>query len=1037
MLKRLPLFVVTLLLAGMTSAQVLKLSGNRVLKNFPRGQRTEMMRYEQSPRYARYQAPQQAQAPVADSEEAEQLWWGYFTGEPENLIGFGASQPETYWVAIGIPASEKLPKGKIIKAVRMAVAGVDVMKDMHVWIAEELPQSFKQVRVDIPVPMEQVRNQTWTEVQLPEPFTIPNKTIYVGYTMTITESNAESNYPVLLRYNGADMENSFLVRAQSLAGEWDTSPQRYGPVAIQALLEGEFPKNSVEISSTFNDVYSTADGTAEATVTLINRGTNKISSISYIVDDPNNSSDEIEMSVSGLEGLNAETTVSIPLTADSKMGRSVRTITVTQVNGEDNGIQDAISDGYFVTLSRAVERRTVVEEWTGTWCGWCPRGITGLEKVRELMGDKAITIAVHGDDPMAIDYGASTGAGYPSAYVDRAVVCDPYFGVDASQGLWGLVQQRNQQMAEASVDLVAPMLSKTGNVIFKTNVCFNYTYAKSTYALGYVLLADGLKGSGRSWAQANYYCRDDVKDEWRAYADLAQWVDGQAYMPMTYNHVAIAAQGMGTGIEKSIKASIKDGETITVNGSITLAGNTILQGFENLKVVSVLFNTTTGAIVNADVQPVAVAEDFAVNKMQVKAFETIGAIKGETLQVPVPVANFGRAGIHSIDYSVRANSIASDTMRLELQKPITTYGIYENVNFPVTAPEESGSLAHTINIVAVNGQKNEATTGKSAAGTVVTMVKASKRRTAVEEYTGTWCMWCPRGLAGLKRARAEYPDDAVLISIHGGNTSEPMQVSSFSTLINSVSGFPSCNVNRYRSVDAYMGELSEMAWGLGAVIEDENKKMVEAAVELQQPVLDETTGIINFTTDVTFQLNRKAAPYLLSYVLVADGLHGEGDDWKQVNAYAAYYPGEYADDPYLNEICNVWDIYADVTFNDVAIAGLGVGTGVTGSLKTTVEEGQTQSHSGKFNIKTNKLAAMATELRVIALLYDKTRKVIINADEKKVVKASESAVRDLNTTTGAAPLQRYGIDGIRHQHNNRGLNLIRMSDGSVRKVMNR
>lgn len=1037
MFKRLPLFLATLLLAGVASAQVLKLSDNRVLQNFPRGQRTDMMRYEQSPRFARYNAPQRAA--MMTEEAPEQLWWGYYTGnfKDDYLIGFGSQQEDTYWAAIGLPKSNKMTQGKVIRAIRFAVAGVRCMTDFHLWIASSLPTKLADVNLDIPVDIEDITlGSGMTEVQLPAPYTVPNGDYYVGYTFTITDANPDegATYPVIIHYNGANLDNSFYVRTVDGMQSWDTQYQASGPLAMQLLLEGEFPKNSVDIASTFLDVFALANGTTEATVTLTNRGTDKINTISYVVDDPNTTSDEIEIEVEGLNGLNDQVNVRIPITADKKPGRSFRSVTITQVNGEDNGIEDAISDGFCVTLSRAVKRRTVVEEFTGTWCGWCPRGITGLEKVNELLGDRAITIAVHDSDPMEINYGASSGAGYPSAYVDRSVVCDPYFGVNTSQGIWGLAEEQNKILAEASVDLLSPVLTKSGSITFKTNVCFNYTYAKSTYALGYVLLADGLTGTGRKWAQANYYCNPEVKEEWSAYADLAPWVNGQAYMPLTYNHVAIATKGMGSGVENSIKASIKDGDTLTVSDNIPLTGNTVLQNIDNLKVVSVLFNTTTGTIVNADIQPVTVVEDFAVNKMQVKAFETMGAIKGEVAQVPVPVANFGRAGIHSIDYSVRVGGVASDTMRLELQQPITTLGVYENVNFPIAAPAESGVVSHTINIVAVNGEKNESTTGKVSTGTIISMAQPSKRRTAVEEFTGTWCMWCPRGLAALKRARAEYPDDAVLMSIHGGSNNEPMQVSAFSTLLNNISGYPSAFVNRYRSVDPYMGELSD-GWGLGTVIENENSKMVEAAVELQQPVLDEETGIINFTTDVTFQINRKSAPYLLSYVLVGDGLHGEGSEWQQVNAYAAYYAGAYDDDPYMREICNDWDVYADVTFNDVAVAGLGVGTGVTGSLKTTVEEGQVQSHTTKFSIKNNALAKMATELRVIALLYDKNRKVIINADEKKVLTADETPVRDLHTTTGAAPLQHYGLDGTLHRHSTRGLNLLRMTDGSVRKVV--
>ena len=492
---------------------------------------------------------------------------------------------------------------------------------------------------------------------------------------------------------------------------------------------------------------------------------------------------------------------------------------------------------------------------------------------------------------------------------------------------------------------------------------------------------------------------------------------------------------MDGGISGSIKAPIKDGDTRTVNGTLPLEGNTVLQDFEHLSVVAVLFNTATGTIVNADIQPVVIAEDFAVNKMQVKSFIPKTILKGTATDITVPVINYGRAGVKNIDYTVRMGSEESEPKHIELEKPITTFGIETPVNFPIATVTETGYVNTTIIINAVNGEENEATTGKTSNGHITTIAKTSPRKTVVEEFTGTWCMWCPRGLAGLKRARDEYPDDAVLISIHGGSNTEPMQVSAFNTLLSSISGYPSAYVNRYREVDPYMGEGNNGSWGLGTVIEDEQSHLAEAAVNLQQPVLDPETDIINFQTDVTFQLNRTSAPYLLSYVLVADGLHGESDEWLQTNAYAAYYAGSFQDDPYMNEICNIWDIYADVTFNDVAVAANGINTGVTGSLKNVVEEGQVQSHTSKFNIKNNKLAQMATELRVVALLYDKTAKRFINADEKRVVRADDDAVRDIIRTNASQETQRYTLDGKFVRQAVSGINLVRTADGTVRKVL--
>ena len=49
------------------------------------------------------------------------------------------------------------------------------------------------------------------------------------------------------------------------------------------------------------------------------------------------------------------------------------------------------------------------------------------------------------------------------------------------------------------------------------------------------------------------------------------------------------------------------------------------------------------------------------------------------------MANFGLNGVQSIDYLVREGLEDSDTLHLELQKPITSYGVYEDVEFPLTA----------------------------------------------------------------------------------------------------------------------------------------------------------------------------------------------------------------------------------------------------------------------------------------------------------------------------------------------------------------
>lgn len=77
-------------------------------------------------------------------------------------------------------------------------------------------------------------------------------------------------------------------------------------------------------------------------------------------------------------------------------------------------------------------RRVVVEEGTGDWCSWCPRGIVGLEMMKEKYGDRFIAVAVHTDDVYATDdYQPflSTVTSLPGCKVNRRREGDPYFNI--------------------------------------------------------------------------------------------------------------------------------------------------------------------------------------------------------------------------------------------------------------------------------------------------------------------------------------------------------------------------------------------------------------------------------------------------------------------------------------------------------------------------------------------------------------------------------------------------------------------------------
>tara|TARA_B100001939_G_scaffold342090_1_gene352665 strand:+ start:205 stop:1239 length:1035 start_codon:yes stop_codon:yes gene_type:complete len=69
-----------------------------------------------------------------------------------------------------------------------------------------------------------------------------------------------------------------------------------------------------------------------------------------------------------------------------------------------------------------------------------------------------------------------------------------------------------------------------------------------------------------------------------------------------------------------------------------------------------------------------------------------------------------------------------------------------------------------------------------------------KKRVMVEDYTGTWCGWCPRVSYAIELLEQET-NDAVIVAAHQG---DPMQFSKINSLMSafSVTGFPTAIINR-------------------------------------------------------------------------------------------------------------------------------------------------------------------------------------------------------------------------------------------------
>lgn len=145
-----------------------------------------------------------------------------------------------------------------------------------------------------------------------------------------------------------------------------------------------------------------------------------------------NGTDEMTMT---LTDLNIPSFASQPIFFDQGMELAEGTNSFTMTAANPNGMADDMSDNTQSVDAFGVVpvegSGILVEEGTGTWCPWCPRGTYYMDRYSDCLPDNFVGVAVHNADPMVItEYDNGVGAfpgftGYPGVIVNKTNVVDP------------------------------------------------------------------------------------------------------------------------------------------------------------------------------------------------------------------------------------------------------------------------------------------------------------------------------------------------------------------------------------------------------------------------------------------------------------------------------------------------------------------------------------------------------------------------------------------------------------------------------------
>ena len=536
---------------------------------------------------------------MLDSDGAN-TWWGYVKDNTKRH-GLGTGAIGTMNQCILLSKSNSAVVGKTLKAVRFYLRSTTDIKDLKVWLSSTLPTTADKANIlvqDVDLSTMQGGDESDdfnglpNVVELSTPYTMTSsRNVYVGYSFTVTSVNAQSGqYPIVLCDEEGVTGSSYL----KYGSQWEAG-QSYGPLDLKVLLEGEFSQNAVTPSSP-GEVIAALGNEATVSIPFTNVGSAAITSIDYTISDAQGTGTEQHYDLpEAFPYYGASVTFQIPVQAGSEVGSVEKTLTITKVNGQPNEAAENSVSFTLTTLSKLVPRGIVIEEFTGTGDGWCPRGLVGMEKMRKEFGDTFVGIGIHNynsTDPMYISaYNQVSFSGAPSCRLNRGPEIDPYYG--SGNDVFDDFRAAMAIPAKVGVTVSGEWNADSTKITAKAEI---EALVDGEYAIEYVLIADGLTGTTNAWKQSNYYTQytpDQLPEDMQILTTL-----GSSYFTV-FNDVAIA---VAKQTQTTAPGDLTAGQVVENTYTLSMPTKSeLLQAVKNGKVavVALLINKDNNMIENA------------------------------------------------------------------------------------------------------------------------------------------------------------------------------------------------------------------------------------------------------------------------------------------------------------------------------------------------------------------------------------------------------------------------------------------------------
>lgn len=495
---------------------------------------------------------------------AAKTYWGYCNGV--DPVAFGTKTAAKG--AIYIPAEvAQLYKGFTVSAVKYGLAAQ--ADNVEVFVTKDLNAD------PIVTKKASVAYKGWNEVALTTPYEIDGDGFYIGYSYT--GSAVSLGMTTTFSENGcwADLGDGW----QNYATQKGESAKA---LAIQARITGDnLPLDLMLYTDTHE--YAVVKGEPcklEFSVKNLCSVAVRNLQVGYSID----GGEETVCDFKTTMGSNIDKSFAIEHEGFSTTGKHSLKMRVVSINGKD----DAYAPNSELVLGLNVKnsvpvQRLVVEEGTGTWCQYCPKGIVGFRKASEAYPNHFIGIAIHRSDNLVTNtYEDLVFESLPSCYFNRNTksAIEPSF-----ESIETAVKKLMEKTPVMGVDAnVKYTDSGKKKISVEALTTFLGAHKGMNYRLSFVLLESGITG----YTQVNAFAGGKL-GEMGGFEKLPNPatidMDHVARMNYSYN-----------GIEGSIPADVEADETTRY--TTTLDVPSTIQNPDNCDLVVLVIDAATGRIEN-------------------------------------------------------------------------------------------------------------------------------------------------------------------------------------------------------------------------------------------------------------------------------------------------------------------------------------------------------------------------------------------------------------------------------------------------------